>query len=281
MSIMMGLLFEKSTNMIYAWRGTGKTWFSLWLAYALSTGSPFLKWQVGQARRVIYIDGEMPAADLHARLRAIVAANDSKQPDRGYFKLLPADLYELGVPNLAHREGQVAVEAVIGDAKVVFFGRRTDVPQWLSGTRLGGPRLGFEAQRVTHVISACDRIVVGKAMDTKSLRCIWVQPNDQRAIELGVSGPWCMNFPVAIFAAESPRDCHRPKSRCARARAWSRTSWHHRCCCAEGDTGKLHYSSCASLFAGGDRDTSRANILSCSRSDFSATRSTLSSCSLM
>jgi hypothetical protein len=119
--IMKGLLFEKSTNMIYAWRGTGKTWFNLWLAYALATGSPFLKWQTHKARRVIYIDGEMPAADLHARLRAIVAANGGKNPAPGYFKLLPADMYEFGVPNLAKREGQAAVEALIGDAEVVFF----------------------------------------------------------------------------------------------------------------------------------------------------------------
>jgi hypothetical protein len=119
--IMKGLLFEKSTNMIYAWRGTGKTWFNLWLAYALATGTPFLKWQPEKPRRVIYIDGEMPAADLHARLQAIIDANGGKKPAPGYFKLLPADLYELGVPNLAKREGQAAVEAVIGDAEVVFF----------------------------------------------------------------------------------------------------------------------------------------------------------------
>jgi hypothetical protein len=119
--IMTGLLFEKSTNMIYAWRGTGKTWFSLWLAYAIATGSSFLKWKVETARKVIYIDGEMPEADLRDRMQAIVAANDGAMPAKGYFKLLPADMYEYGIPNLAQLEGQAAVEAVIGDADVVFF----------------------------------------------------------------------------------------------------------------------------------------------------------------
>lgn len=61
-----------SLNMIVAKRGVGKTWFSLQLAADLARGNKFLAWDVPQSRRVLYVDGEMPLADLQARLSAIL-----------------------------------------------------------------------------------------------------------------------------------------------------------------------------------------------------------------
>src|SRR5262249_52812444 len=50
-------LETSSSVMIHGYRGEGKTWFGLSVAYALATGEPLLGWNVRQAR-VLYIDGE-------------------------------------------------------------------------------------------------------------------------------------------------------------------------------------------------------------------------------
>ncbi len=64
-----GVLAIPSLVMLFAWRGLGKTWVALAIALAVSSGTPWFKWQVPKARRVLFIDGEMPAADLQARVR--------------------------------------------------------------------------------------------------------------------------------------------------------------------------------------------------------------------
>ena len=62
---------EKSINMIFAPRGIGKTYLALSIAYAMGTGGSLLRWQADRARRILIIDGEMPAAALQDRLREI------------------------------------------------------------------------------------------------------------------------------------------------------------------------------------------------------------------
>jgi hypothetical protein len=42
--------------------------FALGIAYAVATGSTFLKWRAARPRRVLLIDGEMPAQALRERL---------------------------------------------------------------------------------------------------------------------------------------------------------------------------------------------------------------------
>jgi Mrp family chromosome partitioning ATPase len=59
---------EKGLAMLYGMRGTGKTHVALGIAYAAATGSAFLKWRAERPRRVLLVDGEMPAAALRERL---------------------------------------------------------------------------------------------------------------------------------------------------------------------------------------------------------------------
>src|SRR5215470_7377444 len=47
---------EKGLVMIYAARGTGKTHVALGIAYAVATGTSFLRWQAERPRRVLLID---------------------------------------------------------------------------------------------------------------------------------------------------------------------------------------------------------------------------------
>jgi archaellum biogenesis ATPase FlaH len=67
-----GLLMTQSLAMIYGWRGRGKTWLTLSLAVAIASGEPFLHWDCPTKRRLLYVDGEMPAADLQERARQMV-----------------------------------------------------------------------------------------------------------------------------------------------------------------------------------------------------------------
>ena len=68
------ILPEKGLAMLYAARGTGKTHVALGIAFAIATGTKFLKWTAPKPRRVLLIDGEMPAAALQERLASMIAS---------------------------------------------------------------------------------------------------------------------------------------------------------------------------------------------------------------
>ncbi len=104
-------LLTQSLTMIHAWRGIGKTHMALGIAYAVATGGKFLTWEAPRARRVLYIDGEMPAAAIRDRLKAMVEADD-RDFDPSYLLILTPDAQEGPMPDLATREGQDTIEAI-------------------------------------------------------------------------------------------------------------------------------------------------------------------------
>jgi putative DNA primase/helicase len=111
---------EKGLAMIYSPRGTGKTLLALTSAYSIATGSGFLDFKVPTSRRVLYIDGEMPAQTMQERLATIVAGFENQPPDPSYFRMLSGDLTEGGLPDLGTVEGQAEFDAQIGDAEIIF-----------------------------------------------------------------------------------------------------------------------------------------------------------------
>jgi putative DNA primase/helicase len=62
---------EGDLGFVYAFRGSGKTWFVLSLASALADGSKCGPWQVSGQWPVLYIDGEMMSADIQQRVKAL------------------------------------------------------------------------------------------------------------------------------------------------------------------------------------------------------------------
>jgi len=101
-------LKTKDLVMIYAWRGSGKTYFGLTLAWSLVTGTDFMKWAVPKPRSVLYVDGEMPIESLKLRLSKIIAGNQSPQLARLDF--IAADVQERPIPSLATKGGQKLIE---------------------------------------------------------------------------------------------------------------------------------------------------------------------------
>ena len=90
---------EKGLVMLYASRGTGKTHVALGIAYAVATGSTFLKWRAERPRQVLLVDGEMPASALRERLQRTANGDGAGTP--ATLKIIAGDLVEHGIGNLA------------------------------------------------------------------------------------------------------------------------------------------------------------------------------------
>ncbi len=114
-------LREKSLCMIYAWRGIGKTLFSLNLGYAIASGNSFLEWEATIKKRVLYIDGEMPTVSMQERLASIVKRYKKTLLSDEYFKIISADLEEDGIPYLDSKIGQECLEQYIENFDVIII----------------------------------------------------------------------------------------------------------------------------------------------------------------
>ena len=133
-------LLTQSLNMIHAWRGIGKTHVALGIAYAVASGGTFLGWSAPKPRKVLYIDGEMPATALQERLARITMAA-SVEPVADFLHLVTPDLQRGAMPDLATAEGQDAVNAILDDTELVVLdnlsclarsgGRENDAESWL------------------------------------------------------------------------------------------------------------------------------------------------------
>ncbi len=111
---------EKGLALLYAVRGTGKTHVALGIAHAVATGGKFLNWRAPSARRVLLVDGEMPAADLRDRLRTIVAGTGVAAAP-GMLKVLAGDLLEDGIGNLARPELQRKLERCLDGVEILIL----------------------------------------------------------------------------------------------------------------------------------------------------------------
>ena len=106
--------------LVVAKRGVGKTYFALGIAYAVATGGSFLCWKAPIAKKVLYIDGEMPASLMQERLKKIVTMSD-KHDEKDFFKLLTPDLQDQAMPDLSHRHGRDAIEPFLEDCALIVI----------------------------------------------------------------------------------------------------------------------------------------------------------------
>jgi putative DNA primase/helicase len=114
------LIPSKGIVMLYAARGIGKTHVSCGLSLAASTGTSFLRWQAPTPRRVLHCDGEMAAVDLRDRFRALMEASSAK-PEPGFLNILPADLIDMGIGNLASPKVQAELDPWLADVELLVL----------------------------------------------------------------------------------------------------------------------------------------------------------------
>lgn len=117
------ILPSQGMALIYAWRGSGKTFFNLEIAVAIATGGPKLfNWNIPRARRVLYVDGEMPANELQDRLNGIVLGRGMRLPTmKRHFEIFTPDKCEGVSLNIVSAAGQRLIEDHLEGDDVVFF----------------------------------------------------------------------------------------------------------------------------------------------------------------
>jgi hypothetical protein len=113
-------LNSKSLNMLHAKRGVGKTYMGLSIAYAVATGSKYLKWNAPKTRKVVYLDGEMSGYTLQSRLKAISDATPCDPHLLGNLRIFTPDLQEGPIPDLADKRWHRSVRSFIEDAELVI-----------------------------------------------------------------------------------------------------------------------------------------------------------------
>ena len=89
--------------MLYGQTGLGKTLFTFNMAAAIAAGKPFLGWEAGKPRRVMYLDGEMPAETFKERVLQVTTVYGE---DIQLFGLNRDDLGDDGMPPLNTPEGE-------------------------------------------------------------------------------------------------------------------------------------------------------------------------------
>lgn len=116
-----------SVGMLYASRGAGKTLTALDLGLRVAAGSPWGPYLVGarvlenDARRVLFVDGEMPEADLQVRLGRL--GRPFGAPALGRCYLLGSDRLAAARQemNLGKARDREAVTAVVEEMSVDFL----------------------------------------------------------------------------------------------------------------------------------------------------------------
>jgi DnaB-like helicase N terminal domain/AAA domain/Helix-turn-helix domain of resolvase len=107
------ILPTQGLGMLYAWRGCGKTYFMLNVCYTICTGQEtcFL-WKIPRARRVVYVDGELPLNALQARWQKIVGGYGLVPPPKGMITFTNRTV-DKQAPNIATSEGQRMIEDLL------------------------------------------------------------------------------------------------------------------------------------------------------------------------
>lgn len=99
---------------VFAARGVGKTHFALGVAYAVASGGSFLTWTAPEAKRVLYIDGEMPGALMQKWVQEIATTKNVP------LKIMAFDVQPGPMPDLALPEHQEKLRTYTRDADLII-----------------------------------------------------------------------------------------------------------------------------------------------------------------
>jgi putative DNA primase/helicase len=152
------ILSRQSLAMLHAKRGVGKTYLALAIGVAVASGTALLKWTTPTARKVLYIDGEMPAAVVQDRLRSL---SGGLTVDPENFRIINAESSDDWIPNLSTPEGQRWIEPDTDAADLIIvdnlatlnrYGKENEAESWhpMQDWLLGLRRRGKSVLLVHH-----------------------------------------------------------------------------------------------------------------------------------
>ncbi len=190
--VLAPVLPSQGLAMLYAARGVGKTFVGLGMAYAVATGGAFFRWQAPAPRRVLYIDGEMPASAMQERLAQIVQGSEIEPPSTDYLRVITPDLQEDGIPDISSTEGQAAIEDYLEGVSLVIvdnlstlcrYGRENDAESWepMQEWLLSLRRRGFSVLLVHHAGKGGNQRGTSKREDCLDTVICLKRPPDYRA----------------------------------------------------------------------------------------------------
>ncbi len=130
---------EQGLTMVHAERGIGKTFFAMGCAYAVATGGQFLNFKAPCPKRVLYIDGEMPATAMQERLMQLKL---SQPADEVLMKIITPDLQpkDQASINISDPAFQAALRLEVEHADLIVIdnistlvrgGKENDSESWL------------------------------------------------------------------------------------------------------------------------------------------------------
>ena len=125
-TILDPILTTKSLALLYGPRGIGKTYVALGIAWAAATGASFLGWRARRPHRVLYVDGEMAAADMRERLASFGPAPPT-------LDLMLVDLQAGTQPDLATPDGQYRLMESWGLPELVVLDNLASLVGFKSG----------------------------------------------------------------------------------------------------------------------------------------------------
>lgn len=134
------IIQAQSINMLYAWRGVGKTHVAIHMACAMASGGDFHTWKAPKPVKVLYLDGEMPAVEMQKRFKDVLATGAYAGAENNITLVTPDMIFPEAMPNLAEEDGQRrlfplldGIDVVIVDniSTLAFGGKENEAESWL------------------------------------------------------------------------------------------------------------------------------------------------------
>jgi putative DNA primase/helicase len=122
--VLAPILPSQGLAMLYSRRGVGKTYLTLGIAHAVARGGRFLRWHAPRPRRVLFVDGELPAPVLQQRLRSVVSGipdSEPALPGPDWLRIVTPDLQRWAMPDISTARGQAMIESRLDDAGLLVL----------------------------------------------------------------------------------------------------------------------------------------------------------------
>ena len=104
------ILPVQGVGILFAPRGIGKTFAALSVAVAVASGGAVFSWRAPEAKKVLYVDGEMPALSMQNRLGALAKGMAVPPETLQNLNIITPDLQPCQMPDLSTVGGQAMLE---------------------------------------------------------------------------------------------------------------------------------------------------------------------------